>query len=287
MIATAPVACAHCTSGSTPTTSFSRRSTRALTWRTAAEVTANSSATAGAGWPSTATRQNICQWLSLNSLRTVTTACRYNATCAAVLAAAGKGIGADKLDLKEKTGLRQDALKWLQADLAVRARFLQKNPLLAIRIVDDLQHWQKDPDLGVVRDDKELGKLAVEERAAWQKFWTQVGALSKQARAAFSQTDHKGQLNDKEREQSHPLKMTAGKTYRIDMTSAEFDTYLRLEDDKGKVLAENDDISDENLNSRIIFSCKEDGNYRIVATSYQEAGRGAYVLTIRQFTSKR
>src|SRR6516225_6467914 len=214
-------------------------------------------------------------------------ACRYHAACAAALAGAGKGVGADQLDAKQKVGLRQEALQWLQADLAARARFLEKNPFLAIRIVDDLQHWQKDPDLAVVRDDKELDKFAGEERAAWQKFWTQVGALSKQARTAFSHTDHKGQLNDKEREQSHPLKMTAGKTYRIDMTSAEFDTYLRLEDDKGKVLAENDDISDENLNSRIIFSCKEDGNYRIVATSYQEAGRGAYVLTIRQFTSKR
>jgi hypothetical protein len=212
---------------------------------------------------------------------------RYNAACAAALAAAGKGVGADKLDLKEKTGLRQEALQWLQADLAARARFLQKNPLLAIRMVEDLQHWQKDPDLVEVRHDKELDKLAVEERAAWQKFWTGVKALSKQARAAFSQTEHKGQLSDNEREQSHPLQMTAGKTYMIDMTSAQFDTYLRLEDDKGKVLAENDDISPQNLNSRIIFPCKEDGNYRIVATSYQQAGRGAYVLIIREFPSKR
>src|SRR5262249_34840063 len=66
---------------------------------------------------------------------------------------------------------------------------------------------------GRVRDDKELAKLAEEERAAWRKFWTQVGTLYKQARAAFSQTDHEGQLSDNEREQSHPLKMTAGKTF--------------------------------------------------------------------------
>jgi hypothetical protein len=189
--------------------------------------------------------------------------------------------------LVEKTGLRQEALQWLEADLAARARFLQKNPLVAIGIVDDLQHWQKDPDLAEVRDDKELANLAEEERAAWQKFWTQVGTLYKQARAAFSQTDHKGQLSDKVREKSHPLKMVAGKTYVIDMTSAQFDTYLRLEDDKGKVLAENDDISPQNLNSRIIFPCKQDGSYRIVATSFQQAGRGTYVLIIREFPSKR
>ena len=81
--------------------------------------------------------------------------------------------------------------------------------------------------------------------------------------------------------------MIAGKTYMIDMSSAQFDTYLRLEDDKGKVMAENDDISPENLNSRIIFNCKEGGNYRIVATSYRQAGRGAYVLTIREFPAKK
>ena len=211
---------------------------------------------------------------------------RYNAACAAARAAAGKGIGADKLDLKEKTGLRQQALQWLQADLAARTRFLEKNPFLALRIQDDMNHWQRDPDLAGLRDEKELAKLA-QERAAWQKLWTEVAALSKQARAAFSQTEYQGRLSDKEREQSHPLKMTAGKTYMIDMTSAEFDTYLRLEDDKGKVLAENDDISPQNSNSRIGFPCKQDGSYRIVATSFQHAGRGAYVLIIREFTSKK
>ena len=94
-------------------------------------------------------------------------------------------------------------------------------------------------------------------------------------------------MSDKQREQSYHLKMTAGKTYMIDMSSAQFDTYLRLEDDKGKVLAENDDISPQNLNSRIIFPCKQDGSYRIVATSFQQAGRGTYVLIIREFPSKR
>jgi hypothetical protein len=212
---------------------------------------------------------------------------RYQAACAAALAAAGKGVDADKLDAKQKVGLRQEALQWLQADLAAHAHYLKQEPPFAIRIIDELQYWQKDPALAVVRDDKELAKLAGEQRANWQKFWTQVEALSKQARAAFSQTEHQGKLSDKQREQSYPLKMNAGKTYMIDMSSAQFDTYLRLEDDKGKVLAEDDDISDENLNSRIIFNCKEDGNYRIVATSFQQAGRGTYVVTIREFQSKR
>ena len=81
--------------------------------------------------------------------------------------------------------------------------------------------------------------------------------------------------------------MTAGKTYMIDMSSAQFDTYLRLEDDKGEVLAKNDSISPENLNSRIIFNCKQEGSYRIVATSFKQRGTGSYLLTIREFVSKK
>jgi hypothetical protein len=79
--------------------------------------------------------------------------------------------------------------------------------------------------------------------------------------------------------------MTAGKTYITDMSSAQFGTYLRLENVRGKVLADN--IGPQNLNSRIIFDCKQDGNYRIVASSEQQAGRGAYVLIIREFPNKR
>src|SRR5262249_32618594 len=39
---------------------------------------------------------------------------RYNAACAAVLAAAGKGEDASNLDAKEKDRLRHQALAWLQ-----------------------------------------------------------------------------------------------------------------------------------------------------------------------------
>ena len=81
--------------------------------------------------------------------------------------------------------------------------------------------------------------------------------------------------------------MSAGNTYVMDMTSKDFDTYLRLETAQRKVLAENDDIAPDNLNSRIIFAPKEDGLYRIVATSYQQLGTGAYVLRIRELQRKK
>jgi len=37
-----------------------------------------------------------------------------------------------------------------------------------------LQHWLRDPDLGSVRDVKELAELPREEREAWLKLWGAV-----------------------------------------------------------------------------------------------------------------
>jgi hypothetical protein len=66
----------------------------------------------------------------------------------------------------------------------------------------------------------------------------------------------------------------------------QFDTLLRLQNAKGKTLAENDDIdlANKNLNSRILFIPKEDGVYRIIATSFQQTGRGEYDIIIRQYS---
>jgi hypothetical protein len=93
-------------------------------------------------------------------------------------------------------------------------------------------------------------------------------------------------LTAKHRLQTHELTLAAGKTYAIDLHSAVFDTYLKLVDGKGKLLAENDDIALDNHNSRLIFTPRESGIFRIAATSFQERGRGAYTLTIRSVGGK-
>src|SRR5262249_34767720 len=110
--------------------------------------------------------------------------------------------------------------------------------------------------------------------------------LLKQALDSASKTTLKGVLSDKAHEQFHDQRLEAGKTYVIEMTSTAFDTYLKLLDPKGNLVAENDDIAPNNLNSRIIFTPKESGTFRIVATSYQERGRGAYTLTITTLVRK-
>jgi serine/threonine protein kinase/lipoprotein NlpI len=106
---------------------------------------------------------------------------RYNAACAAALAAAGHDVGAVNLPDKEKSRLRQQTLDWLQADLAARRKLLGRNPKAAAAVRQTLQHWQKDTDLAGVRDAKELVRLPAAEQATWHKLWADVAALLKQA----------------------------------------------------------------------------------------------------------
>jgi hypothetical protein len=72
------------------------------------------------------------------------------------------------------------------------------------------------------------------------------------------------------------------------MISSVFDTNLRLDDAQGKVLAENDDIEDGvNTNSRLLFTARQDGGYRIVAAAFEGRGAGAYTLTVREFVGSK
>ena len=212
---------------------------------------------------------------------------RYNAACAAALASAGIGVGADMLDAKDRARLRKQSLDWLQADLVWRAQALERNHFLCIRIRKDMEHWRSDPDLFSLRDGNELAKLSSEDRTACAKLWGEVEGLTKKARACYIQIDHIGQLSAKVREQSHALKMTAGKTYVIDMESTQFDTYLRLEEEKGGLVAWNDNISPTDTNSQIVFSPHKDGSYRIVATSLRRGNGGIYTVTVREFAGQK
>ncbi|MGF1579136.1 MAG: tetratricopeptide repeat protein, partial [Gemmataceae bacterium] len=207
---------------------------------------------------------------------------RYNAACVATLAASGKGAHAKKIDAQERTRLRQQAHQWLQADLTVSQAALQKNRFFASTIVDRMQHWKTDSDLTTVRDKKLLAKLPKDEQQPWQKLWSDVQVLEKSARSHFSETKFSGKLQRDEI--SHPLKMKAGHTYIIKMQSQQFDTFLRLHDSNGKKLDENDDIVNGKIqNSRIQYTPKTNGTYRIVATSFQGRGRGQYEIMIREF----
>jgi tetratricopeptide (TPR) repeat protein len=109
---------------------------------------------------------------------------RYNAACRAALAAAGQGEDAAKLDAKERRRLRQQALDWLRADLALRTKQLESGkPADRAEVQRQMRHWQQDSDLAAIRDAAALAKLPAQERAACERLWADVAALLKKAEA--------------------------------------------------------------------------------------------------------
>jgi S1-C subfamily serine protease len=73
----------------------------------------------------------------------------------------------------------------------------------------------------------------------------------------------------------------AGQSVTLDLESPDFDTYLIVLDPNNRKLAENDDLSTEDTNSRITLTLPETGNYRAIVNAYDRQGRGRYWLTIR------
>lgn len=66
---------------------------------------------------------------------------------------------------------------------------------------------------------------------------------------------------------------------QVDMTSTDFDTYLRIEDSAGNNLASDDD-SGGSLNARLALNINKGRRFRIYATSYK--GTGTYRLTVTE-----
>src|SRR6516225_6017075 len=97
---------------------------------------------------------------------------RYNAARAAALAGCGRGADATGLGEEERARLREQARKWLRADLAARVRALDAGSTATRgdnRMA--LAHWRMEPDLACVRDPGELDKLAADERKEYLALW--------------------------------------------------------------------------------------------------------------------
>jgi eukaryotic-like serine/threonine-protein kinase len=108
---------------------------------------------------------------------------RYNAACAAALAAAGRGKDARKLDAPARARLRRQALDWLRADLRQWAGHLEKgSPQLRLILGRTLEHWLLDSDLAGVRGERALAGLAAEERRGWRQLWAEVETTLAKAR---------------------------------------------------------------------------------------------------------
>ncbi len=99
---------------------------------------------------------------------------RYDAACAAALAAAGQGKD-DPPNDATRSELRSRALTWLKEELAAWMGHLEARPSEKGTVAQTLNHWQADTDLAGVRDPEALGRLPEDERERWKDLWTAVG----------------------------------------------------------------------------------------------------------------
>jgi hypothetical protein len=108
---------------------------------------------------------------------------RYDAACAAALAAAGQGQDAASLGPMQRLTWRRQALTWLCADLRAWQQILARGPVQARPVVaQTMQHWLDDPDFKGVRGAEVLSQLPPEEGAAWTKLWAGVADLLARAK---------------------------------------------------------------------------------------------------------
>jgi hypothetical protein len=109
---------------------------------------------------------------------------RYNAACAAALAASGRGKDDPPPDDAARARLREQARAWLRADLAVQDKVLGGvTPKDAGTIAAALDRWKADADLSGLRDNAALSKLPEPERTALLSLWADVESLRAKAGA--------------------------------------------------------------------------------------------------------
>jgi predicted Zn finger-like uncharacterized protein len=109
---------------------------------------------------------------------------RYNAACAAALAADGQGADARQLPDRVRVMLRRQALIWLRSDLKRYAALMAGNRLDSRpEVRRRMTHWLQDGDFNSVRGEA-LAKLPETERDQWRKLWDDVAAIRKRAEGA-------------------------------------------------------------------------------------------------------
>jgi Bacterial pre-peptidase C-terminal domain len=80
-------------------------------------------------------------------------------------------------------------------------------------------------------------------------------------------------------------KMVKGNKYQIDLMSSDFDTWLRLENSKGKEIAEDDD-GGEGTNSRLIYEATETGEFKLIVTTFTGGDTGKFKLTVKNLSAE-
>ncbi len=82
---------------------------------------------------------------------------------------------------------------------------------------------------------------------------------------------------------SFKQKVKAGTAYKADLTSTDFDAFLRVHEPDGKVLLAEDDGAG-GTNARAVFRAKQDGEYQFIVTTHDRLF-GAFQLKILEATA--
>jgi serine protease Do len=72
-----------------------------------------------------------------------------------------------------------------------------------------------------------------------------------------------------------------GQSVTIDLTSPDFDTFLALLDPSGQLVDKNDDLSDNDTNSRLVVTLPATGTYQVIVNAFDRNGQGRFTLTVR------
>ncbi|MEM6435233.1 MAG: tetratricopeptide repeat protein [Cyanobacteria bacterium P01_D01_bin.115] len=87
-------------------------------------------------------------------------------------------------------------------------------------------------------------------------------------------------LNDNTLYDRYTFEGEAGQAVVLTLTSADFDTYLILQNSAGENLFTNDDINNADTNSAIVLVLPETGSYQVLANALYEGEGGNYQLSI-------
>lgn len=126
----------------------------------------------------------------------------------------------------------------------------------------------------------QLGSVDTVRSAGGKTVFEKKDSLTKDDSTIASPSD----AAQKSHFKAYTFRMKAGHTYTIDLTSADkkgtkLDTYLKFESPEGKLIAEDDDGAGF-PHSRIVHKVTKDGDYRIIATSFEANQTGNFTLKI-------
>ena len=107
---------------------------------------------------------------------------RYRAACMAASAGCGRGKDASNLNDEERARLRDQARRWLRAEVAAWGKKIDSDPAAKESTENALKRWLTDPDLAGLREPDLLDKLPVAESLACREMWREISAQIERAR---------------------------------------------------------------------------------------------------------